>query len=109
MLVSLLEGFPLGACLLRGHVADLVTEGGEGVGIKWVEHGAPAVMHGFEGGDGGGWISGPGGGVKKSPTKHKTLTFVRHGILWIQSRPRVWKRPEGSGSFRSQGKACASG
>ena len=34
-----------------------------------VEHGAPAVMPGFEGGDGGDWISGLGGGFKKSPTK----------------------------------------
>ena len=46
-----------------GHVADLVTEGGVDVGIVRVEHGAPAVMSGFEVGGGGYWISGPGGGV----------------------------------------------
>ena len=35
-----------------GHVADLVYEGCEEVGILRVEHGAPAGMRGFEGGDG---------------------------------------------------------
>ena len=44
-----------------GHVADLVTERGEEVGIVRVEHSAPAVLPGFEGGGGGDWISGPGG------------------------------------------------
>ena len=57
-----------------------------------MEHGAPAVMPGFEGGDGGGWISGPGGGVKRVQLDTKLSHFVRHGILWIQTRPRVWKR-----------------
>ena len=43
-----------------GHVANLIAEGSEEVGIMRVEHGAPAVMLGFDGGNGGDWISGPG-------------------------------------------------
>ena len=35
-----------------GRAADLVTEGGEEVGTMRVEHGAPGVEPGFEGGDG---------------------------------------------------------
>ena len=58
-----------------------------------VEYGAPAVMLGFEGGDGGDWIFGPGGGVERVRLNRKTPAhLVRRGIFWIQSRPRVWKR-----------------
>ena len=94
--VALLEGtLPLRYCAGRfasrvntwrlpadGHAADLVTEGGEQVGILRVEHSAPAVVPGFDGGDGGDWISGPGGGVKRVRLKRKTPAhLVRHGIL----------------------------
>ena len=53
-------------------------------------------------GDGGDWISGPGGGVEKVGLNRKTPAHLaRHGILGIQSRPRVLEETEGSGSFRS--------
>ena len=51
-----------------------------------MDHGAPVVMPGFEGGDGGDWISGPGGGVKRVRLNRKTPAhLVRYGILGIQS------------------------
>ena len=76
-----------------GHVADLVTEEGAEVCIVRVERGAPAVMPGFEGDGGGDWISGPGGDVRRVRLNRKTSAhFVRHGVLGIPSRPRVWKR-----------------
>ena len=47
----------------------------------------------FEGGDGDDWISGPCGGVKRVRLNRQTPHhLVRHGILGIQSRPRVGKR-----------------
>ena len=52
-----------------GHAADLVAEGSEEASIVLVEPGAPADMPCFNGGGGVNWMSGPGGGVKKSPTK----------------------------------------
>ena len=55
--------------------------------------GAPADMPCFNGGGGVNWISGPGGGVKRVRLNRKTPAhLVRHGILGIQPRPRVWKR-----------------
>ena len=39
------------------------------------------------------WVSGAGGGVKRVRLNRKTPAhLVRHGILGIQARPRVWKR-----------------
>ena len=85
-----------------GHAADLVIEGCVKVGIMRLECGAPAVMLGLGGGDGGDWISGPGGGVKRVRLNRKTPAhLVRHGILGVQPRPRVWKRLAGSGSHQS--------
>ena len=76
-----------------GHVADLVTDGSEEVGLVRVEHTVLAVMPGFEGGDGSDWISGSGGGVKRVRLHRQTPAhLVRHGVLGVQSRPRVWKR-----------------
>ena len=70
-----------------------LLKGVEGVGILRVEHGAPPVPPGFEGGVGGDWIGGPGRGVKRVRLNRKTPAhLVRHGILGIQSLPRVWKR-----------------
>ena len=60
-------------------------------------------------GDGGDWISGPGGGVKRVRLNRKTPAhLVRHGILGIQSRPRVWKRlrvQDHSGQYHADAKA----
>ena len=50
-------------------------------------------MPGFRGGGGADWISGPGGGVNRVRHNRKTPAhLVKHGILGIQPRPRVWKR-----------------
>ena len=76
-----------------GHVADLVAEGGEEVGVVHEESSAPAVLSGFGGGGGVGWISGPGGGVQRVRLNRKTPAhLVSHSLLEVQSRPRVWKR-----------------
>ena len=109
VLVGLLVGFPNWCLPAHCHVADLVTEEGEEVGIIRVDQGAPAGMLSFGGGDGGDWISGPGGGVKRVRLNRKTPAhLVRRGILGIQSRPRVWKRlrvQDHSGQFHADAKA----
>ena len=104
--LALLEGtLPLRYCAGRfaswvptwplpagGHAADLVT-GSEEVSIVRVEPRAPADMPCFNGGGGGIWKSGPRGSVKRVRLNTTTLAhLVRHGILGIQPRPRVWKR-----------------
>ena len=91
--VRLLVGFPLGAFLLFFTLLTLSLKGVRRVGIMRVEHGAPAGMPGFDGGDGVDWISGPGGDVERVRLNRKTpAPLVRRGIWEIQSRPRVWKR-----------------
>ena len=77
-----------------GHVAGLVADEGWGVGIVRVEHCSGAVLPGFEGGGRVDWVGGPGGGVARVPTKQKKIQHTLLGMffLWIQSRPRVWKR-----------------
>ena len=114
---TLLEGtLPLRYCASRfasrvptwrlpanGHVADLVTEGGgEEVGILRVEHGALAVVPGFEGGDGGDWIGGPGGGVGRVRVNRKSSSTPRKTCYFGDSvSATCLKETEGSGSSRS--------
>ena len=77
-------GFPLGAFLLVVMLQAWLLRREE-VGITRVEHGAPAAVPGFEVGDGGDWISGPGGCVGRVRLNRKTPAhLVRHGILWMQ-------------------------
>ena len=92
--------FMLQAWLLKGERKSWYYVGGPG---------GPVVVPGFDGGDGGDWISGPGGGVKRVRPNRKTPAhLVRHGVLGIQSRPRVWKRlkpQDDFGQYQANAKA----
>ena len=65
MLIRLVVGLLLGACLLVVNAAGLVTGEEEEVSVVGEEHGDPAAVPGFRGGGGIDWISGLGGGVKR--------------------------------------------
>ena len=65
-----------------GYAADLVTEGGEEVGIVRVEPGVSGDMPCFDGGGGVDWSGVAGGGVKRVRLNRKTPAhLVRHVIL----------------------------
>ena len=73
----MLVRFPLGAFLLMVMLLTWIVKGVRKVGIVRVEQGAPAVMPGFEGGDRGDWISGPGGGVRRVRLNRKNSCTPR--------------------------------
>ena len=105
---ALLEGsLPLRYCdgwrlPAHGHAADLVTEVGEDVGVLRVERGASAFVPEFGGSNGVDRISGPDGGVKKSPTKQKNSCAPRKAwYLGDSVSATCLEDTEGSGAFRS--------
>ena len=76
-----------------GHVAGLVTEGGEDTGVVQDERSVPAVWPGFGEGGGVDSVGGPGGGFKRVRLNRETpANLVSHGLLGVQSRPRAWQR-----------------
>ena len=82
--------FPTWQLHVDGHLAGLVTEG---CGIMRVEHSAPAVLPGFDGGCRVDWVGGPGGGVRRVRLNRKTPAHLaRHSIFGRVSLGRVFGR-----------------
>ena len=87
---GLLVGSPLDAFLLGSMLLVWLLINMEGMPD---EHSPPVIVPGFRGDAGTDWISGSGGGVKRGQLNRKTPAhLIRHGILGVQSRPRVCKR-----------------
>ena len=76
-----------------GHVIGLVTHESGGDAVVLDGHCAPVPVPGLTSDVGVDSVTGPRGGVNRVRRNRKTPAhLVRHGILGIQSRPRVWKR-----------------
>ena len=90
--IGLVVGLLLGACLLVFMLLARLLKGVRRLVLcGW--NIARAVLPGFDGGGRVDWISGSGGGVKRVRLNRKTpVHLVRHCILGIQPRPRIWKR-----------------
>ena len=75
---------PTWRLLAGGNVVDLVTGGGEEVGMVQVEPGRSGVD----------WVSGPGERWKKRARLNRRTPahLVERGFWGSQSPPRVWKR-----------------
>ena len=99
VLIGLLVGLLLGACLLVVMLLTLFLVRRQRFVSLRVEYGAPTAMPGFRGGGGVGWMSEPGGGVKRfRPNRKSPAQLVRHGILGDSPSATCLEETEGLGS-----------